>query len=828
MMSGQRCRLFLLRKDTPKLRLSVAPLQTSANQGCHAQTRLGVHTGGPSATGTSLAALVAILLLGGIAMAEDVERLARTYTYHAIGEVMPTPQKATYRDAYLPIFDIAAGRPLARIYLPKDASLPARIGAQEIANRVRFLADGKGTIEVAASGKPKGHWLIVSGEPLGKLAIARLMPGAAEAYSLGPLRHGKGIEAVAGSPLGLYWACQSLVQLLSVKDGKVVLREAEIEDHPVFGVRSFKVGGKHEGIEDMGRWSPSAKFNTFNVCYTTVGRDLWPNPSQEYRELVKRLCSFLLPRGTDVMLFVNPYYLWKEHIQTSDPKDLDALARTCSLALDQGARKVMLCLDDFASKHDHRQPDRLYVVMNEQDREQFGDDLAKANVALLNGWYQRMKARHPKATLLVVLPYYWLPGGSYREEGERNLREIGKGTPKDLVIVWTGPRVRSTTVDRASVDKYTGLLGRKPFLWDNTLYAWHRPPHYFLDEFKTTYPEKFWELTELGCHYNAGGGEAYKVGLWCVADWLWNPAAYDPKASLRKAIAIVAGPACVDILLEFRDLFYQVREGRIAGLGDPKSLLAEAKRAKSSPFDPDEVAELRGRIRRLPELAAQIEKQCTNAALVAEVKQRCGGGAAYLQALDLLAKLPAPSAAELGNLLANPGAERAEGGRPAGFGTYAGAGRLELAADPDAHTGQRSARFRATEWYLYPNGRKWINVALCVGGSNGYVPGDALKLQPFAKYHFRFWAKSDVPKWELSVVAWRAGKAGRSARIGVATRPAEIATTPEWRCYTGSFVTPPGIERAALKLGLTGNEKDGARLGTLWLDDAYLGRGKPR
>ena len=774
-------------------------------------------------------AFAALVLLAGRerATAGEAEQLARTYRYHYIGEVMPTPQKVTYRDTYLPVFDVAAQRPLACIVLPKDASQPARIGAQEIANRVGFLAGGKGTVKVDAISRVHGQWLAIRtlDKDVGLPELRELPP---EGYLITRPSAGRGIVASAGSPLGLYWACQSLIQLLTVKDGKVVLREAEIEDAPVFRVRSFKIGGKHETIEDMGQWSPSAKFNTFNVCYSTVGRDMWPNPSKEYRELVGRLCSSLLPRGTDVMLFVNPYYLWKEHIQTSDPADLDALARTCSLALERGARKVMLCLDDFASKRDHGDPRRLYVVVNEEDKRQFGDDLAKVNIAMLNGWYQRMKKRFPKAQLLTVLPYYWMPGGGYREEGERNLREIGQGTPSDLVIVWTGPRVRSTTVDKASVEKYTELIGRKPFLWDNTLYAWHRPPHYFLDEFKTTYPEKFWEMTELGCHYNAGGGEAYKVGLWCVADWLWNPAAYDREAALRRAIAIVAGPGCVDVLVEFRDAFYEVREGRVAGLGDPKAFLAEARRARTSPFDVAEIRELRAQIARLPELAARIEKQCRNARLVAEVNQRSGVGKAYLEGLALLEKLPSPTPAELGNLIANAGAEQIAKGRPVGFGTYTGAGRLELAADTDAHGGKRSARFRATGWYAYPDGRKWINVGLTVGGSNGFAAGDAIEVKPFCKYHFSFWAKSDLPKWELAVVAWRAGKPGHSGRLHLKATPAEIATSPEWRRYTGSFVTPPGIERAALKIGITGNHKDGARLGTLWVDDAYIGRGKPQ
>ena len=103
-------------------------------------------------------ALAALVLLAGreSAMAGEAERLARTYRYHYIGEVMPTPRKAVYRDTFLPVFDIASQRPIARLFIPKGASQPARIGAQEIANRVRHLAGGKGTIEVDATTKVGG------------------------------------------------------------------------------------------------------------------------------------------------------------------------------------------------------------------------------------------------------------------------------------------------------------------------------------------------------------------------------------------------------------------------------------------------------------------------------------------------------------------------------------------------------------------------------------------------------------------------------------------------------------------------------------------------
>lgn len=754
----------------------------------------------------------------------DAGRLARTYTYNYIGEVMPTPQQATYHDAFLPLFHVRRARAQGQITLRSNATPAERVGAQEIANRIRFLAGGKGTVPIESRAAGKRPWLTL-GDEAGALPSVSV-PSRDEAYAIDATANGKRIDAVANDALGLYWACQSVVQLLTVRDGIVVLRKADIVDYPLFRVRSFKVGKSADAIEDMADWCPSAKLNTYNICYTAVGKDLWPNPSKEYREVVRRVCERLLPRGMDVMLFINPYYLWKEHIQTSDPADLDALTQTCSIALEQGAEKVMLCLDDFASKSQRTGP-RLYTVHDEQDREQFDDDLAKVNIALLNGWYERMKAKFPRCRLLAVLPYYWMPGGHYREEGERNLREIGKHTPKDLVIVWTGPRVRSTSVDKASLEKYTRLIGRKPFLWDNTLYAWHRPPHYFLDQFKTTYPDGFWDLNELGCHYNAGSGEAYKAGLFCVADYLWNPQAYDPESAIRKAVAIVGGRECVDLLLEFRDGFYEIREGYAGRFGSADILLRQARIANASPFDADDIQEARSDLAHVSQLAASIGDECRNERLVAEVNTRQEEGDKYLEALRVLERLPKTSAQDATNLIGNPGAEQVVGKRPAGFGSYAGAGKLQLSAPADARTGKRSASIRAGSWHVYPDGKKWINVALMAGGSNGFTADDALKVKPFRKYYFSFWAKSDLPRLEVSVVGWTAKDRGKGVRQALYARPTQIDTSPVWQRYAGSFVTRPDTAQAALKIGFTGFETDGAKLGTLWVDDVYIGLAKP-
>ena len=95
------------------------------------------------------------------------------------------------------------------------------------------------------------------------------------------------------------------------------------------------------------------------------------------------------------------------------------------------------------------------------------------------------------------------------------------------------------------------------------------------------------------------------------------------------------------------------------------------------------------------------------------------------------------------------------------------------------------------------------------------------------RVQLHFWAKSDLTTCSLAATGWREKKLDRAGRVFLRTTPNKIALSPEWRRYTGSFIAAPNVTRAALKLGIVGNEKDGVKLGSLWVDDVYIGRGRP-
>ncbi len=765
---------------------------------------------------------------------------AQTYTGYYTGKIIPTPKEAEYLDDAWELADCAAQTTAACILTSEAPSHPESIAAQEIQARIKHLSGGIEVPICKGTKWPKGTKTFIALDVAGKkgfvahhMALCKTPPpDKPEGYVITPYRHKEkfsGVFLVGQDGAGAYFGAQSLVQLIDRAEDKVVLHPAKVKDWPTFRLRSFKGGGdRGEGSHswDMGLWSALAKFNCYNICYTTVGRDKWVDPEPDYREHVQALTRYMRARGLDTMPFVNPYYLWKEHIEVSDPGDLDKLFEACRIGPEAGGTRVMLCLDDFASKPEWSS-EKLYKVRSEKDREAFDDDLAAVNIAMINDLNRRLPAAYPHAQLYVVLPYYWNPRPPYQAAGEEYLKKEGAGIDDSVRIVWTGPRVRSGTIVQAHIDYYQGLLGgRQVMLWDNTIYMHHNPPHYFLDTFHTQYPDRFSEQISGEVHLNAGTGEAYKCGLLAAADYLWNPQAYDPETSLRNAIAAVAGPASVDDLLAFRDAYYTIYDDFAAQFGKPEALLKLAKTMQERHFDETWIEEARQLLRDEASLADKIAATCPNAGLVGEVRSRVERHAAYQEAFDLLAALPPIPEAETANLAPNPGAEVVSQDRPAEWATYtgAGAGTLGLA---EGHSGQHAAKLTTTVLHDWQDGRKSINVALMIGDCNGFDGPRAPELLPLHQYFYSFWLKGDAPRVVVSCTTW--DKTGNRKSRGLGrTKLEPFAATDEWTLYTGSFITPPDAARGALKIGIEGFLDEGAGLGEILVDDVYVGRSREK
>ncbi|MBC7287460.1 MAG: beta-N-acetylglucosaminidase domain-containing protein, partial [Armatimonadetes bacterium] len=711
--------------------------------------------------------LVAAVMLAAVASAEP-------WPYPYTGRILPPPQRVQYGTGEWEVARVGQGSASVVIIISPQASTAERLAAQELVERIAALSEGA-RARIVTSPEDIGRVAVMvalgaatsGGLPAEHAPAARGVgfeqPQEPEGYSIAFRRHRDGrvgILALGADPVGAYWASKTLQQLIERRGDRVLIHEATVHDWPVFRLRSFKAGGQDwEALRRLGEWCPNAKFNCYNICYTTLGADQWPHPSQQYIDFAREMTAFMRDRGLDCMPFVNPYYLWKEHIEVSDPADLEALVRTCEIGPAAGGRRVMLCLDDFASEP-VREGDRLYCVRSQRDKDKFGDDLAAVNAAMINYLWERLHRDYPDVTLYVVPPYYWSPRGQrYEKGGEEYLRKLGASIPPEVRIVWTGPRVRSLVITKEDVDYYQGLVGRKVMLWDNTIYAHHNPPHYLFDAFTTAYPDRFWELTSSEVHYNAGSSEIYRVGLLCVASYLWNPEGYHAERMLRDALAVVAGREAVDAALAFRDAFYALWDGYYQTLGSGDAFVKRVQAAQQQWLKERELSRIEQMVDALEKALAAVAEKSANGRLVEELRSEAKQFLAYRQAVELMRKLPPPPQAAPENLVPNGDCEKVEDKRLAGWGLYVGAGKATLEASQDnPHSGKYCAALTVTQPHDWGGGHKSINVAAMCAESNGFAAGAAPQVEAGRIYYVGFWLRGDPLPVVITFQGWRQGK----------------------------------------------------------------------
>lgn len=190
------------------------------------------------------------------------------------------------------------------------------------------------------------------------------------------------------------------------------------------------------------------------------------------------------------------------------------------------------------------------------------------------------------------------------------LRALAERLPSEIDdVMWTGPTVCSPTIDADQAQRWADALGgRRPLLWDNYPVndgTMEKALH--LGPYRGRPPELSDELAGVLCNPMIQP-YASRVALATAADYLADPAGYDPAESWSRAIADVGGPraaalgavaaACEDSPLRPPEklLAHRLVDALAAGAGDADAVAAardhftavkkSAKAWADSPDDP--------------------------------------------------------------------------------------------------------------------------------------------------------------------------------------------------------------------------------------------------
>ena len=392
------------------------------------------------------------------------------------------------------------------------------------------------------------------------------------------------------TPTGNFNAAATAVQLF--ENDECVYHNATVIDYPDFLGRSYVFKNWKNKKDLQNDLAALERMSLYKLNKVYFGYDLkkknWYQIDPIYREGVKAAGRLIKEGGVmSLAVMVNPYlhfargqsaeelsdqlrYTWTH----SRPGSFKMLQDVYRIGLEAGADTMMLLSDDFVPHTGNKRQN--YALYTLEDKHQFVN-LQNAQAHLINKLKQWIDTDYP-ATRLEFCPPWYSNEHIDRSEGKAELyfKELTFQIPQDVAIIWTGPTVRSLSIDMADLHRYKSLIGRWPMIWDNTLYARNIETKRYggyttyypgkvrmcnlFEPYDTYTPSDFQRYNHGRQMYTNGfaDSEVYKIKYATVADYGWNTTAYNPELSLWKVLCQTYGPAVAQKLIRFSDAYYGI------------------------------------------------------------------------------------------------------------------------------------------------------------------------------------------------------------------------------------------------------------------------------
>lgn len=446
---------------------------------------------------------------------------------------------------------MAAPHPAVRHLLPRPR-LTGGDGAPIAFSAVRVRREpGCGSADAVLADLPPaadatmvGHLLeVVVGAGPGGEAWQRAQAGGLdpaglppEGYAILVERSRAGAVAVlAGAdPAGAFYAAGTLRQLIGnlQEGGAWTVPEMAVRDWPELSWRGTVEGfygppWTHADRLDLLRFAGRHRLNTFvyapkdDPYHREQWREVYPAAElARIRELVETAASqhvrfvYALAPGLTMGY--------------AAPRELALLVAKAEQLWDVGVREFSLLFDDIP-----------FELRHADDVAAFGQGAGAAGAAharVCAGFISAFLDRHPGALPLTMCPtdYAGTASTPYREQLAREL-------PDDVLVWWTGSDVVVGEVTRRDVDEAAASYGHRLLLWDNFPVNDFDRTRLFLGPL-TGRTADLTDAPLVGISANPMVEAApSQLALATVADYAWNPHAYDPADAARRALALVAG-----------------------------------------------------------------------------------------------------------------------------------------------------------------------------------------------------------------------------------------------------------------------------------------------
>ena len=445
------------------------------------------------------------------------------------------------------------------------------------------------------------------------------VPDKKEAYAIEFIRRGwlaglfgarNAIILAANDKAGLYWAWQTLRQLMDKKEGSVSLAAGNISDWPdkpfrgnvTYDLRAVKM-------------LAAMKFNAMNYPWWVM-KSAWANGDTKYEPVIREMCAYAIVRGIDIAQEVGPFFE-KDSITVSDDDQIERLFKIYEVSLKLGSRVAILAIDDGGRRKES---------FTEADKKAYDNDVLLSHAWFFKKMSDRIFREYPDTLIMAITRDYESANGvaGYYDR-------IGV-SPK-VAIMWTGEQGVTFDYPKNVIEKYEkGIEGRRYVMHDNT------PGQCFGMYRRLQICEKYGEgYGNLNVREKYLGTRDYGVGVstqigmvkcFQIAEHLWNASRYDAEKARQRAIAKVAGsPEAVEPIIRFSEEYLKIAlkypvDKRLSEKKLNTSVVGfsrlEDKELPRYNIDDEEYSKLKRNTAEIGDLLKRIEQTCRNPEMTAE------------------------------------------------------------------------------------------------------------------------------------------------------------------------------------------------------------------
>ncbi len=378
------------------------------------------------------------------------------------------------------------------------------------------------------------------------------------------------ITIASPSLLGLLYGVVTFNELILSEGNTAAIELYNIKDWPTYRRRIFPTLTNSTDVIELLDFALHNKIETIALASRQYS---WKKVDKEYMDVLQQIKYWKDKYGSPYVMQQHNIYSG-ESIEISNDQDINGLLQVIETAILKGSERLMILADDtppFVFGQG-------YVLTSKKDKEKF-THMAEAHCYLMQEISQWLQKNSYHCELYYVPAFYTYEDAKYgdmmlykntpwEEDSfgplKRDLSYIGQHMPAEVFILWTGPNVRSRHITTKDLHEWkNNLMGRIPFLWDNTIYS-HHPftTIAFLSAYSNDLPSDFSDITAgNGMLINGNiNSEDMKVAALTANDFLWNPEGYDPEKSLHTAIRKLYGEASLAPLLRFKNVELNLRK----------------------------------------------------------------------------------------------------------------------------------------------------------------------------------------------------------------------------------------------------------------------------